>query len=614
MSHWSGMTKEDYMRYNIPVNQIIMQIGGYSPYTAPARKRESRFKLKLPEMSSGAKKWLFIILGILLGLFLILYISLGELRFFANHYLRLTWFSKNYIVLLQNNYESRPGGGFITAYGNLDTFMGWPTKLSFSNSYDIDTVSYVTPPYPQEEMLKNEWYQGYTFRDSNWNPNFPDAAKDIIKFYQDKFPGRDVDGIIVVNFSMIEDLVGRLGGITVNGQKYTKDNLFSAVTNTVNDVDRHDEQALAERKNVLTDMASVLISKAKWHPFEAKCAIIKALHNKDIYLWLASGLENNVISKDWANAFVLPPNSDFLAVNIANLGSKKADRYLTKEVHYYVNMTKELPEVTAEIVVRYEGFKNNFADDYKGYLQMVIPSSATVNTKLTDSRVTDNGDFKTIGDKIIIPAGSKTTLTYTYTLPRNMFNPDTYNLRLIRQSGDEKYYWVTVETAPDRMMQSKDFETRENRAIFFQKLDSDKDLSLTVLPDKIPPYPIEQVFSDLKTISIYWNEPIDEVTGKDITNYKITDMNVTDANVTDEVKVVYAEIVDGSVSKLEIEGATDQNLERYQIELKSIRDNALNPITPDPKVITVVQRLTTPPADTTAGGTPAALPVIAPAE
>ena len=591
-----------------------MQIGGYSPYTAPARKRESRFKLKLPEMSSGAKKWLFIILGILLGLFLILYISLGELRFFANHHLRLTWFSKNYLVLLQNNYESRPGGGFITAYGNLDTFMGWPTNLSFSNSYDIDTTSYVTPPYPHEELLKNEWYQGYSFRDSNWEPNFTDAAPEIIKFYQDKFPDRDVDGIIVVNFNMIEDLVGRLGGIELNGQKYTKDTLFSAVTNTVNDIDRHDEAALAARKDVLGELAGVITSKAKWHPFETKGAIINALHNKDMYLWFDSGLENSVIKKGWANAFVLPPNSDFLAVNIANLGSKKADRYLTKEVHYYVNMTKELPEITAEVVVRYEGFKNNFADDYKGYMQMIIPSIANINSQMTDSTVNDNGDFKTIGEKIILPAGSKTTLTYTYTLPRNLFNLDEYKLRLIRQSGDEKYYWVTVEAAPDRFVTSEDFDARENRAVFFEKLESDKDLTVKMMPDTTPPYPIEQVFSDLTTISVYWNEPVDS-SCSDATNYKITDMNVTDANITDEVKVVYAEVIDASVCKIEIEGATAQPLERYQVELSNIRDLAGNTIVPSPKLITVVQRL---PDGTTAGTTETTtempLPDIAPAE
>jgi hypothetical protein len=587
-----------------------MQPAGYSPYTSPVKKRGTG--LRLPEMPGGVKKWLLIILGIIFGLFIIFYISLGELRFFANNYLRLTWFSKNYLILLQNNYESRPGGGFITAYGNFDTLLGFPTNLSFHNSYEIDTGEYTTPPYPQEELLKNEWYQGYTFRDANWEPNFPDAAKDLIEFYKEKFPDRDVDGIFVVNFTMIEDLVDKLGGITLNGQKYTKDTLFSAVTNTVNDVDRHDEEALAARKDILSDLASVVISKAKWHPFETRAAIIKALHNKDFYMWFESGLENKVVKNGWANAITPLDDSDLLSVNIANLGSKKADRYIQKEVHHYVNITKELPEVTTEIVIRYPGFKSNYADDYKGYLQLIIPKNAVVQETLTDSHVYEKENFKVIGEKIILPAGSKTTLAYTYTLPRTSLNTDEYKIRLIKQSGDEKYTWVTVETSPDRQIASKDFDIRENRATFFEKLENDRDLSLSLLPDTAPPYPIEQVFSDIKTISIYWNEPIDQATGNDALNYKITDMNVTDSGVTDEVKVIYAEIMDASVSKLEIEGATLQNLERYQIELKGIRDNALNTISPDPKIITVVQRLggaAAPETATPAMETPTPLPI-----
>jgi hypothetical protein len=247
--------------------------------------------------------------------------------------------------------------------------------------------------------------------------------------------------------------------------------------------------------------------------------------------------------------------------------------------------------VTTEIVIRYPGFKSNYADDYKGYLQLIIPKEANIQETLMDSHVYERDDFKVIGEKIILPAGSKTTLTYTYTLPRNLLNPDEYKLRLVKQSGDAKYTWVTVETAPDRLIESDDFEVRENRAYFFEKLDSDKDISLKILPDTAPPYPIEQVFDSLESISIYWNEPIDQATGNDALNYMITDLNVTDGTITDEVDVVYAEIKDGSVSNLELTGVTRQNLERYQIQLTGIRDSAGNTIDPSPKIITVVQRL-----------------------
>ena len=566
-----------------------MQTAGYSPYTSKTKKKRS--KIKMPKISGGAKKWLIIVGGIFIGLFIVFYLMLGDLRFFANNYLRLTFFSKNYLILLQNNYEIRPGGGFITAYGTLDTMLGFPTNLEFKNSYDIDTDEHVNPPYPHEDMLKNEWYEGYTFRDANWNPNFPDSASEIIDFYQKKFPKRNVDGIIVINFSMIENLIAKLGSIKVNDEKYDKNNLFSTLTNTVNDIDRHNESALSSRKDVLGDISKILISKIKWHPLKSKSVIIEALNNKDIFLWFKSeGMQKKIVKKGWANTLELPEDSDFLAVNIANLGSKKADRYIQKEVHHYVNITKEIPEVTTEITIRYPGFINNYADNYKGYLQLIIPSGANINTDLIDSRIETRGDFKIIGEKLIIPAGSKTTLTYSYTLPRSLLNTDEYRLRLIRQSGDNKWVWVTVETAPDRVVSGEDFNLLENKAMFSGMPKTDLDLKLNIITDTSSPYPIEQVFSNLDVISIYWNEPLNESDVIDTTNYFITDTNHTN-EITDEVEVINAELINASVIKLTLKGITKQSLERYTIEMQNITDDSNNKIIPNPKLITVVQRL-----------------------
>jgi hypothetical protein len=568
----------------------LMQPSGYSPY----QHKENRKKLsiRLPRLSWGVKKWLLIILGIILGIFLIFYLCMGQLRFFANNYLRLAFLHKDYLIVLQNNYEERPSGGFVTGYGEVSATMGFPGDISFHNSYEIDTDTYVMPPYPHEEMLKNEWYEGYTFRDANWNPDFPGSAETLIDFYQKKFPEKDVDGIIVVNFNVIENLAEKLGGIELDGQKLDKENLFKAITDTVNDVDRHNEKALLDRKDILSEMAAKLIPKAKWHPFKTKSVITEALENKDIFFWFKSkGLQRKVQKKGWANHLELPPASDFLHVNIANLGSKKADRYLIKEVYHHVNIRKEIPEVTTEITLRYPGAKNNYADDYKGYLRVYIPATAVVQSDLLGAAEEKDGDFKVLSTELILPTGSKTTVSYTYQLPRTLLPDNEYDLRLVKQSGDSKRYTLTVESHDDSAMTSDDFETRENKAIWQGMLESDRDFHLELLPDHSPPYPIEQVFESLNTVSIYWNEPIDPSTGNDALNYEIADDNRQNPEVTDEVKVVYAEVIDASVSRLELEGVTQQNLERYGITLKNIRDQAGNVIDPNPKNITAIQRI-----------------------
>ncbi len=562
----------------------------YSPYHHKKNeKKERKFKkIKLPK---GVKKWVGIIVGFIVLILFICYLMLGELRFFANHFLGLTFFSKDYVVLLQNDYELRPGGGFITGYGEISTFMGFPGDITFKNSYEIDTQSYVIPPYPHEELLKNEWYQGYSFRDANWDPHFPNAAGELMKFYQEKFPEKDVDGFIVVNFSLIEKLIDELGDISLNDKLLTKNNLFSELEFEVNNIDRHNVEALESRKNILGDLAVQLIKKAKRHPFKSRDVLTEGLNSKNLYMWLKNErLQSKLVEKGWTNILEPVERSDFLAVNLANLGSKKADRYVQTEVHYYANITKELPEITTEVTIRYPGFTNTYSDNYKGYLRLYVPSGADVTSLPLDSQEHTEGAFKMIGTKIILPAGSKTSLSYVYTLPRNTFLHDQYQLRLVKQSGSEAFYKLTVETAEGKLMESDDFDTRENRAMFMGKLKNDMDLGVKILPDTTPPYPIEQEFEDLTHINVIWNEPMDPATANDPKNFSIADLNNNNEN-TDEVNVLSAQLIQPNVIQLELNGVSDQPLEYYRIDLKGLKDQTGIDILPDPKSITVVQRI-----------------------
>lgn len=568
-----------------------MNATGYSPYKG-GRETSGKRKFKLPKWTGGIKKWGIKLALLLLLIFIGFYINLGELRFFANNFLSLGFFNKDYLIVLQNNYEARPAGGFVTAYGEISVTMGNPSEPAFFNSYEIDTEEYITPPFPHEDFLKNEWYEGYTFRDANWEPHFPQSADTLIQLYNKKFPEKEVDGIIVVNFSMIEDLLEELGGIDLSGELLTKDNLFKKLTDAVNDVDRHDEVALIERKSILGELAGPLMSKIKWNPFKTKRVVESALENKDMYLWFKSeGLQSRAAKRGWTNELVAKEGADFLHVNLANLGSKKADRYLLKEVYHHVNVKKELPEVTTEIVLRYPGEANIYSDNYKGYLRVYIPENATVQSDVLGASVKDEFGFKVIGTEIILPAGGKSIISYTYQLPRTLLGDDKYDLRLVKQSGDNKRFTVTVDGPVDSGVESELFTSKENQAIWQGELEKDLDLNLSILPDVSAPYPIEQVFDNLNQISIFWNESIREDSAGDALNYQVIDMDRINEEVTDTVKVTYAELVGGNTVRLELEGISEQALERYQIIMTDLEDLSGNLITPNPKNITAVQRI-----------------------
>ncbi len=561
----------------------------YSPY----QKKHTRGKFKLPNINlpKNAKIWLAIIAGTLFGIFFIFYLALGELRFFANHYLGLSFFSKSYLIVLQNNYELRPTGGFVTGFGKLNVFMGFPSNIEFKNSYDIDTSTYVTPPYPHEDLLKNEKYEGYTFRDANWNPNFPDSAKQLIKFYEEPFHNEKINGVVAINFSLIEDLINKLGNVKLNGKIFTKENLFSELQFSVNNIDRHNIESLKTRRNILGELANALSDQLKKHPFKTKSVLINGLKKKDIFIWLKNErLQRSLVKKNWANTLTNGINSDFLAVNLANLGSKKADRYVQSEINYFADISKEVPKITTEFILRYPGSTNYYSDNYKGYLRLYIPKNANTETLPVDTKVSNEGEFTVLGTKVILPAGGKTSLTYTYSLPRSLFIQNEYQLKIATQSGTSPLYKIMVEAENGKVLSSNEFETRENQAKFMGQFKEDQLFNLKILNDQIPAYPIEQQFIALDEIEIIWNEPINELNAQNPENYLITDLNKV-SDVTDEVRIASIYMPSNNVVQLKLEGVTKQNLEAYLITLKNIKDQSGNLIVENPKTITAIQRI-----------------------
>ncbi len=530
-------------------------------------------------------------IGILAALVIFSYVSLQHFQFFINHFWSVASGRKEYILLLQNNNELRPGGGFVTAYANVTLHWGVPTRLAFHNSYEIDTKAYIKPPYPQEELLKDARYQGYTFRDANWNPNFPDAAADIVHFYEQKFPQEHIDGLMVVNFNVIEKLLAEVGSIDLGDKVVDHQSLFSALEFEVNNVDRHNVEALGGRKNVLKDLGYALMKKTIWHPFTTLSVMNTAIDEKDFYFWFRDeALQEKISALGWANDLLLPEKTDFLGVNLANLGSKKADRYLIKNTEYYVDLSGSEPTMHVKVALNFPGKLNSYSDPYRGYLRVIIPGNAKVTHQPEGSQIENLGALKSIGAIVNLGASSSGEWTFDYTLPRRTFKTDEYALKLQKQSGDMMHYLVVVSGANETQLKSNQFDVRENKAFFRGTLLNDLILGLHINPDATPPYPIEQRFDSLNQISIIWSEPITSDTAHALKKYSIRDMNVTNAAITDIPKIEQID-VDQNVTRLKLSGITAQPLEQYQIIMTDMKDRGQNVIEPNPKTITAVQRI-----------------------
>lgn len=116
-----------------------------------------------------------------------------------------------YLILLQNNNEIRPSGGFIGSYAIIDVNDGLIQNIEVFDSYDIDgSYGAVIEPPDEFKSFTSNW----RFRDSNYSHDFPTSAAKARWFLQ-KEGGPSVDTVIAINQGLLKDLLEISGPVQV---------------------------------------------------------------------------------------------------------------------------------------------------------------------------------------------------------------------------------------------------------------------------------------------------------------------------------------------------------------------------------------------------------------
>lgn len=534
---------------------------------------------------------------------------LGDLRIFIPELKKLTGFpdsQKTYLVIFQNNNEIRPAGGFITAYGLIKFDKGILQNIEINDVYvNTDTHKYIAPPYPLNEFLdKDNRKISFSFRDANFYPSFPDSARSLEKMFLLTNEDANIDGIFAVNYSFLEDLLASIGPVDVDGQSFDKNSLFSEIEHTVNDIDKHNIDDLKNRKNILKDFANELIKKLKDRPSLLKnlCDVTqKSLDKKDIQLYFKDEkLESLVLSQEWGGQWPTSTSIDFLAFNEANLGGFKSDRYMKRDVTYHLKVTKDSDpskfKLTAKVdaKVSHYGLDNvPISGNYEGYFRVYVPKNSKLieNKSETEKfKESDKGFFHVFEGMLKLKPGEEKEISYTYQLPSILIKDNKYSLYIPKQSGTENdFYTVVIELPQGYSVKSDSFESRENLAIYKGTLNHDLSFDLEFSTDKSSPYVIYQNIDTLGQITVGFNENISQ-SSLSISNFQIIDTNKKNTNFLDYPKVTSISS-DGKNLKLFIEGMTVQSEERYSLVLSNIKDLDGNKISPDPRTVTLVQRI-----------------------
>lgn len=109
----------------------------------------------------------------------------------------------NLLVLLQNDYEPRATGGFLSAVLDIEIFKGEVTKLEIKDIYEIDgqLVPDLDSPIEFENFNKKLF-----IRDSNFHPDFHTSASLIDRQIQEAI-SKSFDFIASVNLSFLDQMI-----------------------------------------------------------------------------------------------------------------------------------------------------------------------------------------------------------------------------------------------------------------------------------------------------------------------------------------------------------------------------------------------------------------------
>lgn len=246
---------------------------------------------------------------------------------------------RRYLILFQNNHERRPTGGFTGSFALIDVQRGKIVGIEVpeGGTYDVQgqLSAYLESPAPLH-MINPRW----EFQDANWFFDFPESAKKAAWFLEESW-GTGVDGVIAVNATVIERILGVIGPIkeTEFGISFDAKTAIAAIQQTVDSK----EDAEGPKKVIGALLHTLLDESTEISSFDALRLLIEtnaALTQKEIQIFFRdTALHNRVAEFGWTGEVAhTEPGEDYLGVVVTNVGGEKSDARIEQKITHEVSV------------------------------------------------------------------------------------------------------------------------------------------------------------------------------------------------------------------------------------------------------------------------------------
>lgn len=373
---------------------------------------------------------------------------------------------KTYFVLLQNNRELRPTGGFLGSYAKLKFRNGGLAEVDVQDIYvpDGQISGHVDPPWPIQEAFKQGFWK---LRDANWDPDFPRAAKVIDWFFQ-KGKEEKSDGMVAINLVTIQKILKVLGPFYLADyhQNVGAENLYQVIQQQVQ---TNFFPGSIQKKEILSDLGKILLEKIKQvnrkEAVKIFPIIFQDLEEKQILISFEDSSLAGVFKKlGWDGSMKLLDLSsedflnDYLFLVEANLGVNKANCCIERKVRQEIYF---LPEkiIKEKLFIDYQNSSPAdgkvplfWGGKYDNFLRIYLPQKAEkILIRVGDVIIRkeeillekrEDLGLQGIGFFVNVPpvSSKKVEINYQIPIPELILSEKfIYRLIVQKQSGIESY-------------------------------------------------------------------------------------------------------------------------------------------------------------------------------
>jgi len=301
--------------------------------------------------------------------------------------------TKTYLVLLQNNFKTRPTGGFIESYALLSFNRGLLTKTIVRDTSEIDSniKGQIKPPPQIEKYLsKDNWF----LEDINWSPDFAESSIHAKKLIERELDLK-IDGVIGINLETLGIILKELDPVIYKEEgKVVIGNDFEAV------VMDYISSPKENKKEFIRLMEGIIKSALDDNKRDAAVLveIMNELERKNVQIYLDNTkLQSAISSLNWAGNILgygleKDCSFDLLGVVEAELGKNYVSRNTEKSYVLDVEIGKK--EIIKKLKIGIANNSPDFFDPeekiYKSYLRLV---ASTGSIFMPIEKITPDGKF-----------------------------------------------------------------------------------------------------------------------------------------------------------------------------------------------------------------------------